>query len=64
MKNKSLQLGIIFGALITVFNIIYQYFSNNESGWKLLVASSIGGIVGGVLYGVLMNRKYKKLNQK
>ncbi len=64
MKNKPLQQGVIFGIGITVFNIGYQYFINNGSGWELIVSSVIGGLVGGVVYGLLMSRKYKKMNQK
>ena len=63
MMNKSIQNGLRFGVLITIFNIGYQHFTTGELSWKLLVASVIGGLVGGVVYAVIINLRYKKSKQ-
>ena len=63
MKNLAIKQGVIFGVLITIFNLLYQHFVNDESGIAFYVASVIGGLVGGLVYGWITYRRLKKQQQ-
>lgn len=63
MKKNYLKQGVIFGIAVTIFNLIYQYMMHDESGWTWLLASTIGGLIGGSLFAQINKWSDKRKNR-
>jgi len=59
-KYNSLQKGLFFAAVMFVVSIIWQSIKVGELNGVVLLASTVGAVVGGVIYGGVNWIRFRK----
>ena len=59
-KYNSLQKGLFFAAVMFVVSIIWQSIKMGEFNKFVLFASTVGAIIGGVIYGGINWFRFRK----
>ncbi len=58
-KKSPLKQGVIFAIIMFVFSIAWHTYKRGEFSTDILIASIIGGVVGGLFYGGISYFRYK-----
>ena len=53
IKSSPLKRGLIFGGIVFAFVMIKDSFQHGMLSWPIVLAASVGGIVGGGIYGFI-----------
>ena len=58
-RKSPLKQGLTFGVIMFVLSIAWQSYKMGEFNKFVLFASFVGGIVGGLIYGVISYFRYR-----
>ncbi|RLD41153.1 MAG: hypothetical protein DRI86_13950 [Bacteroidetes bacterium] len=59
-KYNSIQKGLFFAAVMFVISIIWQSIKLGEFNKAVILASTVGAIIGGVIYGGINWVRFRK----
>ncbi len=59
-KYNSIQKGLFFAVIMFVISIIYQSMKMGELNEAVLLASTVGSVIGGVIYGGINWVRFRK----